>query len=582
MKANFLSGYAYGFAQPVCIVSISDTVVYKVYSELLNNLSSYENAPQLKNNQNASISDIMNVVEWLYEVANVPVIKPFLALNTSQFVFAYCDQQLADMTLKTVYQCFSSSNFTSKKFKEAIDALTKIAKQKTFSGINNPRILRLASEFGVPVNQLGKHTFRVGEGKERQFFSSTVTSETDATFLSICMNKILLKNFVSQLGLPTAKYKLINNISDLKQASESLGFPVVIKPIDKDQGLGVYNGLKNEKHVHWAYEQAKKVSNKILIEQHIDGKDYRINLYNGSIIEIYQRVPGGVVGDGKHIIKELLVIAQNDEQHARRSQSRGRKLLVLDNEANSLLEELSLTEQSIPQKGQFVPLRRKANLSSGGKNHMLATQDIHPDNLSLINYIASVIPLNFMGIDIIMTDIKESWQNTSCGILEINGQPQLSEASVRLAFTPMMERLKQALPHKTLIICDDKALITQLNNFLLSYKFRTNLGVASPCGVFINQQKLREHDTYFTDSQAIHSSTLSQSVYLMYSTAEILKNGLSSSYFDQILHLSEKDNQHNALVRNFVTKHCDKFSRLDPSFSNIEHYLINFSENKEL
>ena len=55
-----------------------------------------------------------------------------------------------------------------------------------------------------------------------------------------------------------------------------------------------------------AFEAARKHSGQILVEKHVEGRDYRLVGFNGELIWAIERVPGGVMGDGQHTVAQLL------------------------------------------------------------------------------------------------------------------------------------------------------------------------------------------------------------------------------------------------------------------------------------
>jgi len=73
-----------------------------------------------------------------------------------------------------------------------------------------------------------------------------------------------------------------------------------------DGGIGVAAGLRD----HWELEEAiTSVSTKSttwLVEKHVEGRDYRLTVFQGEIIWAIERIPGSVTGDGQHTVTELV------------------------------------------------------------------------------------------------------------------------------------------------------------------------------------------------------------------------------------------------------------------------------------
>ena len=77
---------------------------------------------------------------------------------------------------------------------------------------------------------------------------------------------------------------LINDPKELMNIASRIGMPVVIKPNDQDGGRGVSVNLNSADEIHSAYVKAKKFSKNILVEKHIEARDYRFQVLNGKVI----------------------------------------------------------------------------------------------------------------------------------------------------------------------------------------------------------------------------------------------------------------------------------------------------------
>jgi cyanophycin synthetase len=96
--------------------------------------------------------------------------------------------------------------------------------------------------------------------------------------------------------------------------------------------------------------------------------------------------------------------------------------IELDAEATESLSSQGLLPDSIPAPGQFVPLRRSANISMGGTAEDV-TSVIHPDNRALAIRAARMLELDIAGVDFLCPDITKSWRQVGGAICEVNAQP---------------------------------------------------------------------------------------------------------------------------------------------------------------
>ncbi len=230
-----------------------------------------------------------------------------------------------------------------------------------------------------------------------------------------------------QAGLPAPNHQAVNDEDSAVRAAEALGYPVVVKPSDKDGGVGVSVGLKTPEAVRKAFRRAREYSRAILVESFIEGRDYRLITLNGQLIWAVERVPGGVTGDGKSTIRQLVDQLNADPL---RTDGPGGKLrpLLFDEEAAELLAERGMDETTIPTAGARIALRGAANVASGGTPVDVFDQ-VHIDNRQLAERAARAFRLDVAGIDLLIPDISRSWKETGAGICEINAQPCFGRAT---------------------------------------------------------------------------------------------------------------------------------------------------------
>ena len=208
------------------------------------------------------------------------------------------------------------------------------------------------------------------------------------------------------------------------QKAEELGYPVVIKPANLDGGKGVKVNLRTAQSVGQAFLAASKLSKQILLEQHVQGRDYRIHVVNDKIHGVLERVPGGVVGNGEDSVRTLLE-RQNHERETAEDDRRYLHSIAFDEEAKEQLVDQHLDWHSVPAHGRFVRLRGACNVASGGVPLPLELHKVHPDNLSLALRAARVLRLDVAGVDLLIPDIEHSWLETGAFVCEVNAQPQM-------------------------------------------------------------------------------------------------------------------------------------------------------------
>ncbi len=292
-------------------------------------------------------------------------------------------------------------------------------------GTNTLHFLAAARALAVPVTPFAPETYQLGFGERSRWISSSVTDRTPQIGVQIARRKDQTSALLRQCGLPVPQQRLVTSEAAAAKAALSLGFPVVVKPADQEQGRGVFTRLRDEAQVRHSWRQASEHSRSILVECWHAGDDYRITVAHGRIVKIMHRRPGGVVGDGQRSVRDLVLLAQQGREQQRAFRRSGAFRLALDGEAEELLAEQGLQADGVPAAGREVVLRRKANISAGGTHRLVNPAQVHPDNLALAQRAAALLRLDLAGIDLISTDIAQAWHRNGAVICEVNARPQL-------------------------------------------------------------------------------------------------------------------------------------------------------------
>ncbi len=291
-------------------------------------------------------------------------------------------------------------------------------------GMNTLRFLEAAEDAGIPWQRIQGNVYQFGWGMRGQWLDSSFTENTSFIATRLAHDKMATARVLRSAGLPAPEHMRVGSADAAVQAAERLGYPVVVKPSDLDRGQGVAADLKDAAGVREAFARARALSANVLVERFYPGADYRLQVFNGDVFWAVHRVPGGVEGDGESTIAALLEKLNADPMRGPPG-SPLLKQIQLDDEARTLLSEQGLDTRAVPGKGEFIRLRRTANVATGGVPVPVLEQ-AHPDNLELARRVAAIMRLDLVGLDLLMPDIRRSWLEVGAVICEVNAQPQLS------------------------------------------------------------------------------------------------------------------------------------------------------------
>jgi phosphoribosylglycinamide formyltransferase 2 len=102
----------------------------------------------------------------------------------------------------------------------------------------------------------------------------------NASAVNKTMNRKNIRLFASRdLGIKTSNYEFVTTLDGLKEASQSIGFPCVIKPVMSSSGYG-QSIAKSIDDIEFSWREAKEArgdSSEVIVEEFIDF-DYEITL----------------------------------------------------------------------------------------------------------------------------------------------------------------------------------------------------------------------------------------------------------------------------------------------------------------
>lgn len=274
----------------------------------------------------------------------------------------------------------------------------------------------------IPFIRLnGESLVQLGYGKNQVRFRATMTDRTSSIAVDLASNKDETKRMLKEAAIPVAKGVCISRIEGLSEAIDSVGFPLVIKPLDGNHGKGATINIKTIEEANEAFEHAKKYSRRIIIEKFISGFDFRVLVINNKFIAAALREPAHVLGDGVSNIQQL-IDTENKDPRRGYGHENVLTLISIDKETTDQLAKHNYTLDTVLAKGERCYLKGTANLSTGGTSTDI-TDIVHPHNIFICERISRVIGLDICGIDIMAQNLSEPLEITGGVVLEVNAAP---------------------------------------------------------------------------------------------------------------------------------------------------------------
>lgn len=211
--------------------------------------------------------------------------------------------------------------------------------------------------------------------------------------------------------------KVIKDTSQAKDYIEQeMVYPVFAKPSRGSQGVGVTKVHTPEELAETLDSFEKERVKVALIEESLQMPDYRLLMFDGELVNAYERQPLSIVGDGLSTIGELV-----ENKHAQFIEQ-GRDIHM---ERQRPLIEKHLGQQGlqlcdIAAAHQKIQLLDISNLSAGGIPKDVMTT-ISPRWARLASDISAIFDLRVCGVDLACKDISDP--NSDYSVLEVNATP---------------------------------------------------------------------------------------------------------------------------------------------------------------
>jgi cyanophycin synthetase len=302
--------------------------------------------------------------------------------------------------------------------------LAELAEREA-TGPSTRSIIAAARRRGIPVERFDDLSLvRLGWGHRRRLAWAAMTDRTSAVGVDIAGDKHVTRRLLDEAGVPVAPGGAAATVQDALRLLSGLDVPVVVKPRHGRQGRDVALHLNTPEEVAEAFAA---VGGEAVVEQQLDGRDYRVLVVSGEMVAAAERVAAHVIGDGTATVAELVERVNADP---RRGPGHSRVLtrIDLDETTDRVLRRAGLTRESVPADSETVWLRDTANLSTGGTSRDV-TDQVHPDVTRLCQRIVALTGLDIAGIDLRLPDIgaplPPGGETVTAGVIEVNAVPGL-------------------------------------------------------------------------------------------------------------------------------------------------------------
>jgi cyanophycin synthetase len=395
---------------------------------------------------------------------------------------------------------------------------------------------------GIPFIRLNDRSLvQLGYGVHQRRIQATTTANTNMIAVDLAGNKQATKTLLGSMGVPVPAGYEIRDIDELEETIESVGYPVVIKPLDGNHGKGATVGINSLEEARQAFEKAQEYSRWVIVEKQLMGSDFRALVVNNRLIAVAERFPAHVVGDGKSSIQGLI-----DQTNADPRRGYGHEnvltQIAIDNQTMRCIHNAGYELDSVLPKEEKLNLKTTANISTGG-TAIDCTDEVHPENIFLFERIARIIGLDVAGVDVIAPNVSEPLRLNGGGIIEVNAAPgfrmhlapsegigrNVAEHVIDMLFPPGAE---SRIPIIAITGTNGKTTTTRLIAHILRNSGR-NVGFTTTDGTYIgNQQIVQGDNTGPVSAQLVLKDPTVEVAVLETARGGIIRSGLGFDHCD--------------------------------------------------
>lgn len=374
---------------------------------------------------------ILNEMLNLYSTLEIDNPDYYNALEYSLRMANHPEQRAVQQIIKKT----SEKGYVLYHIEKALEYL-QLSKQNSynFKGLEDMELstqllLREAVRRGVAFDILDREEnfVRLKRDENIQYVrQATKTSLDNYASILAMENKVITKQILKEHAIKVPQGL---DYSDKVSAKASFNYfmdkAVVIKPKSTNfgQGITIIKNNTDSTVFERAIDIAFDCDSSILIEEFIEGKEFRIFVMNDEVVGILHRVPANVTGNGILSIRELVVEKNKDPLRGKGYHTPLEKIQL--GEAESMfLNAQNKDFDYVPHQNEIVYLRENSNISTGGDS--IDFTDEIPDSYKKIAVkAAQALNVKITGLDMIIPDYKQEATDQNYGVIELNFNPAI-------------------------------------------------------------------------------------------------------------------------------------------------------------
>ena len=284
-------------------------------------------------------------------------------------------------------------------------------------------IVRAAEARGIPWLRMSEWSLvQLGQGGRHRRIWTAESDLTPAIAEAISRDKQLTKQLLEAAGVPVPRGRVVTTAAEAWEAAQSVGTPVVMKPLDGNHGRGVFLNLSTRDEIEQAFPVALDGGRRgiaVIVEQFVPGVEHRLLVIGSKLVACAKGEHLFVTGDGQRTVAELIDLQINCDARRGRSETMPNKTVDIDATVLTQLAQEGVAPETVPVAGRRVLVKQ---IGSHGPD---VKADVHPEIAAAAVRAARTVGLDIAGIDLVAVDISRPFAEQGAKVCEVNAGPQL-------------------------------------------------------------------------------------------------------------------------------------------------------------
>jgi cyanophycin synthetase len=281
-----------------------------------------------------------------------------------------------------------------------------------------------ADAVGAEIEPLADEFLVIRRRTAETVVRQNLVTLNDGVTMALTSDKPLVHRLLVAAGLPVPTHIEV----DWRDPSPAYPFlsqqrgPFFVKPATgTGGGAGVTGNVGTADELSRVCLSVGRWSQRVLVEQAIQGSEYRLLFLDGRLLDAVRREPPAVRGDGRSTVGELL-----EAENSRRSTApdqRELRAIRIDLDLEMTVSRGGYAIDSVVPAGETI--RLKSAVSENARADNTTVHDLSPALVSDARRAAEVGRLRLAGVDLVTPDPSASLEEGGGAVLEVNSPPGL-------------------------------------------------------------------------------------------------------------------------------------------------------------